>query len=34
MIWDNEVRVVRDPYREERLALAAVRDARPTATGQ
>ena len=34
MIWNNEVKVVNDPYKEERLALATLRDARPTATGQ
>jgi para-nitrobenzyl esterase len=34
MIWNNEVRVVNDPHREERLALAALREARATSTGQ
>jgi para-nitrobenzyl esterase len=34
MIWNNEVKVVNDPHKEERLALASLRDARPTATGQ
>ena len=34
MIWNNEVKVVNDPHREERLALAALRNARPTGTGQ
>jgi para-nitrobenzyl esterase len=35
MIWNNEVKVVNDPHREERLALATLRDARPaTTTGQ
>jgi para-nitrobenzyl esterase len=34
MIWNNEVTVVNDPHREQRLALAALRDARPAATGQ
>ena len=33
MIWNNEVKVVNDPHREERLALASLRDARPAATG-
>jgi len=34
MIWNNEVKVVNDPHREERLALNALRDARPISTGQ
>ncbi len=34
IIWNNEVKVVNDPHREERLALASLRDARPTGTGQ
>jgi para-nitrobenzyl esterase len=34
LIWNNEVKVVNDPHREERLALAALRDARPVSTGQ
>jgi para-nitrobenzyl esterase len=34
MIWNNEVKVVNDPHKEERLALASLRDARPVATSQ
>jgi para-nitrobenzyl esterase len=34
MIWNNEVKVVNDPHKEARLALASLRDVRPTATGQ
>jgi para-nitrobenzyl esterase len=34
MIWNNEVKVVNDPHREERLALASLREARTTTTGQ
>jgi para-nitrobenzyl esterase len=26
MIWNNEVKVVNDPHREERLALGTLRD--------
>jgi para-nitrobenzyl esterase len=34
MIWNNEVKVVNDPHREERLALAALRQPRAAGTGQ
>jgi para-nitrobenzyl esterase len=34
LIWNTDVRVVNDPHRAERLALAALRDARPSGTGQ
>jgi para-nitrobenzyl esterase len=34
MIWNNEVRVVNDPHREERRALEALREGRAPATGQ
>ena len=34
MIWNDEVKVVNDPHREERLALNALRDVRPVATAQ
>jgi para-nitrobenzyl esterase len=34
MIWNTEAKVVNDPHREERLALAALRDVRPSATAQ
>jgi para-nitrobenzyl esterase len=30
IIWNNEVKIVNDPHKEERLALASLRDARPT----
>jgi para-nitrobenzyl esterase len=33
MIWNNEVKIVNDPHKEERHALAALRDAQPTSTG-
>ncbi len=34
MIWNNEVKVVNDPHREERLALEALRAGAATTTGQ
>jgi para-nitrobenzyl esterase len=34
MIFNNECKVVNDPHREERLALASLREARATSTGQ
>jgi para-nitrobenzyl esterase len=34
MIWNTEVKVVNDPHREERLALASLRDTRSTTTSQ
>ena len=34
MIWNNEVKVVNDPHRQERIALESLREARPAATGQ
>jgi para-nitrobenzyl esterase len=34
MIFNNECKVVNDPHKQERIALASLRDARPTSTGQ
>jgi para-nitrobenzyl esterase len=34
MIFNTECKVVNDPHKEERLALASLREARSTATGQ
>jgi hypothetical protein len=31
MVWNNEVTVVNDPHRDERLALAALRQSAPPA---